>query len=366
MSSAQQSASKFDLQNKSATAATVEDVGRILAQDKGKSDGKLAGELSGLELTERMSSAKLESLQQSIRGTKTRRALLALADSSVFLSPAAADMLSQAPPDVEQQRQMFVLTADYLAKTLPRLPNFYATRTTARFEDVQSGRCTRAASQKDSSWRQVGSSKVVVTYRDGKELVDPREWGKHPHHPEGEGLITRGTFGPILSIVLVDAAQSGFTWSGWERGNAGMLAVFRYRVAKEGSHYSIGFHGLPSDAGDAQQMTGYRGEVAIDPATGTILRLTVQADQPLDSPILRSDIMVEYGPVEIGGKTYTCPVRSVSISMNSMGLSRVLGPFGVCTPPGVTLLNDVIFGDYRVFRSESRILTGSTSAPAHD
>jgi hypothetical protein len=57
--------------------------------------------------------------------------------------------------------------------------------------------------------------------------------------------------------------------------------------------------------------TGYQGEVAIDPATGTIPRLTVQADLAFDSTIFRGDIMVEYGPVEIDGKTYTCPIRRV-------------------------------------------------------
>ncbi len=231
---------------------------------------------------------------------------------------------------------------------------------------MQSGRRTRAGSWNHPSWRQVGSSKVVVAYRDGKEVINPREWGKHPHHPEGEGLITRGTFGPILSTVIGDAAHGGMTWNRWERGSAGTLAVFRYRVPKEHSHYSVSFHGLSSDKADAEPVTGYHGEVAIDPATGTILRLTVQAEQPLGSPVLQGDIMVEYGPVEIGGKTYTCPVRSVSISMGDMRFMSGTDPLGEYTPgPEATLLNDVTFENYHQFRSDSRILTGNIPAPAH-
>jgi hypothetical protein len=212
----------------------------------------------------------------------------------------------------------------------------------------------------------VGGSKVVVVYRDGREVIDPREWGKHPHHPEGEGLITRGTFGPILSIVFVDAAHSGgFTWSRWGRGSAGTVAVFRYRVPKEQSHYSVGTHGLSGDQGVEAQVSGYHGEVAIDPATGTILRVTVQAEQPLNSPILQSDIMVEYGPVEIGGKIYTCPVRSVSISIHGMGIMNEY-PFTQSTSTSdVTLLNDMTFDNYHQFRSESRILFGNVPAPDH-
>jgi hypothetical protein len=363
---AQQSVSEFDLQNKSATAATVEDVQRILAEDKSKRDAEIARQLSGLKLTERMSSAKLKSLEQSAPGTKSRRALLALADASMFLTPAAADVLSEAPPDLNEQRRMLALTVEYLAKALPRLPNFYATRTIVRFEDMQSGRRTRAGSRNHSSWRQVGSSQVVVAYRDGKEVINPREWGKHPHHSEGEGLITRGTFGPILSVVFVDAAHGGgFIWSRWERGSSGTVAVFRYRVAKDQSHYSVGSHGRSNNQEDAQQVTGYHGEVAIDPATGTILRLTVQAEQPLGSPILEGDIMVEYAPVEIGGKTYTCPIRSVSIVMRGMGIMGVYPFTRSASTSDTTLLNDMTFENYHQFRSDSRILIGNIPVPAH-
>jgi hypothetical protein len=66
--------------------------------------------------------------------------------------------------------------------------------------------------------------------------------------------------------------------------------------------------------------------------------------------------MVEYGPVEIGGKTYTCPIRSVSISLNYDAFART---------PETNLLNDVTFADYHLFRPESRILPGYVLAPKH-
>jgi hypothetical protein len=50
-------------------------------------------------------------------------------------------------------------------------------------------------------------------------------------------------------------------------------------------------------------------------------------------------LAVGFGPVEIGGKTYTCPVRSVSI----MGATRwmpVIYPFGESALREVTLLNE--------------------------
>ena len=64
--------------------------------------------------------------------------------------------------------------------------------------------------------------------------------------------------------------------------------------------------------------------------------------------------MVEYGSVVIGGKVYTCPVRSVSMSIgrSEQGFTA-LGP---TVSRKVTRLDDVVFSDYHVFRSEMRIL----------
>jgi len=65
--------------------------------------------------------------------------------------------------------------------------------------------------------------------------------------------------------------------------------------------------------------------------------------------VQRADIMVEYGAVAIGGKGYTCPVRSASIAtgVSPMKLSATLY---------VTRLDDVAFSGYHVFRTETRIL----------
>jgi hypothetical protein len=126
----------------------VEDVQRILAEHKGVPDADVAQQLSGLELTERMSYARLKLLEQSVPGPKSRWALVTLADASAFLGPATADVLSQSSPDLTQQRRMIASTVEYLGKTLPKLPDFYATRATVRYDgDVRRVRNARAKSQ---------------------------------------------------------------------------------------------------------------------------------------------------------------------------------------------------------------------------
>jgi hypothetical protein len=111
-----------------------------------------------------------------------------------------------------------------------------------------------------------------------------------------------------------------------------------------------------------QRYAGYHIDVAIDPDNGATLRVSFQFDLKSTTPLTRSDIMIEYGPVEIGGQTYFCPLRSVSMvrSRSVDVLSdwdesfRSYGPYA-------TMLNDISFDRYHVFRSESHILTGFTT-----
>jgi hypothetical protein len=77
----------------------------------------------------------------------------------------------------------------------------------------------------------------------------------------------------------------------------------------------------------------------------------------LGSSMHRADMMVEYGAVGIGGKLYTCPVRGVSISVGDMPRpTRVSVAAGGPEMSEVTRLDDVVFSDYHVFRSEMRIV----------
>jgi hypothetical protein len=207
---------------------------------------------------------------------------------------------------------------------------------------------------------------VIVVYRDGKEVLRAVKGKGRMQYPEEKGLVTKGTFGPILSTVMVDAAHSEMKFSHWEQGSNGAKAVFAFAVPKDKSHYDVGYK---SPAGgeksyDRQQNTGYHGEVAIDPVTGTILRLAIEADFDLDSAMVRADIMVEYGTVDIGGKSYTCPVRSVSLSRgHAVIVMRDVFENGTALGPELTRLNDVEFGSYHLFRGDVRIVTADSAAP---
>jgi VWFA-related protein len=126
--------------------------------------------------------------------------------------------------------------------------------------------------------------------------------------------------------------------------------------------------------GVVARSTGYHGEMAINPTTGAIGRLAIGADLKHAAGILRADMLVEYGPVEIGGQTYVCPVKSVSISVaplqSSEGSDRSPVPVmlqGLQANQEIaprTMLNDVVFDEYHVFRSEARMVSGEGETSA--
>jgi VWFA-related protein len=352
-----------------ARRVTVDQLESMLVNAHGNGDKELAQELAAVELTERTNSTQLSSWLASLPGERSRAALVAVADKSVFLASPAAEIPSTAPPDSAARRMMLSRTLDYLSKTIVKLPDFFAIRTTVQYDEPpQKNEQEWKTVTGDQSLHVTETSATTVTFRNGKEIVDEKtSKGKKLSARERE-LDTQGTFGPILAMVFAGAAsaRSEFAWSHWEQGVDGPQAIFRYMIPQDVSTFQVGFCCFADPDGTIpfRRTVEYHGEIAIDPPTGTILRLTVDAALEPRLPMLSSGIMVEYGPVEIGGKTYICPTRSVSISrQRTVKIVKEWGEsFGVYGR-FETILSDVAFGKYHVFRAESRILPDDAPPP---
>jgi VWFA-related protein len=357
----------YDQHTPGAVPTTVEQLVNALRAARGASDREVAQQLSRMELTERLNTVRLRALESALPGKKSRQALTALADESVFLAPPAAEILPTAAPDPSRQQEMLLHAIAYVAQNFPRLPNFVAERTTVEYGETPP--------KPDAAWKTVtgdptlharSTTKATMRYRDGKEVVDEEAVARKPR--VADTLRTSGVFGPILGIVLVSAMRThgDLSWSRWEMGPHGPEAVFRYRTTREKNLYFTSSDYLTIDDSVAQSKAyePFHGEFAIDPASGAILRLTLEADLEPRLPLDRSDIMVEYGPQVLGGRTYICPARSVSISrqrviMDMHGWSesyKIYAPFG-------TLLNDVVFDKYHLFQPTVRMLLGFRPAP---
>jgi hypothetical protein len=332
---------------------SVEQLEKILETTKGESDRKVAHELDSLQLTVRINATDLARLQTTLPGKRSRQALMLLADSAEFFSlPPGSAAVGDKPPMTAQSR-MLSLAIDYIANTLHQLPNLYATRLTASyFEEQPLSNAVQNAHWVYPPMHQVASTTETVLYRDGHEVVEYPNAKRQPYTPSSHGLVTKGVFGPILNTVMVDAVHGKITWGRWEQFENGRRAVFHYSVPRELSHYDVDFCCFDTHAAGSrefQRVSGYHGEMTLDAETGTVLRLTIIADMAPEDEVVTSEIMVDYSPVEIGGRSVTCPLRSVSISA-----ARISD-----TGTRQTLLNDVSFSRYHLFRSESRLLVGN-------
>ncbi len=327
--------------------------------------------LANLELTERLSTPRLGALLSVIRGERERQALTADADLSIALAPPHDDILSRQPPSLEEQRTILGRTFDYLQNAIPKLPDFYALRSTVRFEEPPGGPDESwKMPRRDQALRFATGEHATVFYRNGNEVVEKKKKlgkGRVVYRVRERGLETRGTFGPILSYVLTAASASSSTirWERWERGKYGDLAVFSYKLAGTNSGPELTYCCLPEGDGTTpyQNKADTYGEFAVSPDTGAIMRIVINADlneeRDPDVPLIRSQLMIEYGPVELGGKTYICPQRSAEISRGrTQRQFREWGMIFTLYSDFETMINDVTFGGYHKFGSEARILPG--------
>jgi hypothetical protein len=341
----------------------------------GKPDATAARQLADLQLTERLSAAKFAQLLTAIPGSMARQALLILADTSAFLHLPPAEVPQTPPPDLNTQRRILTQTIAYVTRTVRQLPNFSASRVTTRFEDMPQEGMQGETTHMSYIYQPLhltGISNSPVVFRDGQEIVGAAAKSKK-NEPATNELTTRGEFGPILFTVVLDIAHSTLKWDHWEQAPAKTLAVFAYHVPREQSHYQVGACCLANDPSHgSKQLSSYHGQIAVDPADGTVFRIVVQADLKPTDPISRADILVEYGPVEIGGRSYICPVRSVAILVDntvptstaqSVGTGRISPTIAseFLPPHTQTQVDDVAFTRYHLFRAESRMIVDGTS-----
>jgi hypothetical protein len=400
--------------------ATIAQLEQILAAAHGKSDKDLAKQLGNLELTERLSTVRLEKLQASLPGIKSRQALLVLSDNSAFHDLPAAEIPQLPALDSAIQTYLLNKAASYIHQALPRMIDIVVSRDTDHYDNLkvvafgnhvlrelpayreQEKTMTEAeldrgsplppaaavveaqpyhSTYKTSETITYRNGEETVTYWNGKEVVPTPE--NAPKRPPARGLSNWGVFGPLLEVAVNDIVAGKTEWGHWEQGKTGLSAVFRYSVPQDQSNYDVQFCCFTSGRSwdlSTQELwnvyetiTSYHGEIAIDLDTGAVLRLTIQTDIPDETPIYRADLFVEYAPVELGGKKYFLPARSVTISQAPVPVKeqdRCTGQESCLSPtyfhPKDTVVSDTVYSAYHLFRAETRVLPADASGPAGD
>jgi hypothetical protein len=180
-----------------ATNLTVNQLEQLLTQMRGQSDRRVARQITGIKLTERASMARLAQLEADVAGDRPREALMVVADVSAFLTPATAEMPTLPTPDAQTQQQILARCRDYVNQRIPKLPNYFALRTTSSFAFTTASKLAsqqsiygifqakqeqklhyralgpaKSSDSPDQQYFWLGAYAQEVTYRGGMEVVN--------------------------------------------------------------------------------------------------------------------------------------------------------------------------------------------------
>jgi VWFA-related protein len=353
-------------------------------------DTEIARQIGGLELSERVTEATLNRLAAYLdAGSQAALALQLLADQSAFLDPPASEIPSTAAPDDAAQQRMIEAARSYVAQTVPQLPNLFAILTTNRYDDSP-------YEVKKGGWPVRSGLHLVSTSSREISIFDERT--NHStdvsstNRQTQSGLVSGGEFGSTLSMILSDTVNGKMAWSHWEQAPTGQVAVFHYSVPTSASHFevinqpqrqtslegtatsSVGSRrgsGIETKPGGGSNTStflskpGYHGSLWVDPVTGSILRITMDADTKGSAQFKRAAIMVQYDPVQIGESKFICPVRSLALFIAATGAS--LDPLTHMPGDAPTQwLNESLFAGYHRFAATTRIVKDTATSQPQD
>ncbi len=345
------------------TRVTVAQLDQALTADVAarKPDAEIARQIASWDLSERLTGASLERLKARLApGAQTAQALALLADRSAFLDPPAAELLGTAAPDGAAQLRMLDAARNYVAQTLPRLPDFLATRTINQYDDSPQA-LKKGAWPVRAGLHLVGTSSREISVRNEREPQVVKQGSAASQ--EQSGLSSWGEFGFLPAVILTDTIKGKVTWSHWEQMAAGPAAVFHYAVPHSASHYEIietvphgprvSFLGQHANTSTVRTAPAYRGSLWVDPSTGVILQISIETDKNGSDSFQRVAVMVQYAPVQIGDRKFVCPARSLALYLGIPDANSSLGD------APTKWLNIASYSGYRRFASTTRILANT-------
>ena len=309
-------------------------------------DDDLVSQIEKIELSERLSTLTLYRLVGKYDlGPHAQQVLEQLADRSALLKLPPGEQLHQAPPNSTAQAKMLSESRKYVVNELAHLPNFIATQTTTRFDNSPVALKYFQSLSDSAGFHRLGTDTHQITFRDGKEVIDESR-AHSDAKQKGSGLQSRGEFGAEAAVVLMDLEKGSAAFDHWEQTMGGPAVVFHYVVPRESSHYEV--TDQCKESVRFQDTPAYQGELALDPRSGAILRMTLETDSKPGDPVSHVASVIEYGPVVLGNRRSICPLRSLTFMVEETNgcahrKQKLQKP--------VAMINQTIFSNYRRFGS---------------
>jgi hypothetical protein len=383
---------------KKITVQQLNDLLVSLQQDR-KTDAEVATDLKQVELTEELTRAAMNKMVASAPGQLTIEQIYVLEARSATLPPPASDMPATPVPDAAVQKAILDKAVDYATKSYAQLPTLTATKTTLRFQDnikaidACSGMvgCARESvdissfSHQASFIRYINSVDTPVANQHGREFMlskkDNTPWGAN-------GMITLQESDPSLDVILREAHDSGsLQWLRWETVNGKRAAVYSFKMPYTNSQLGVDAccfptsiqtgrakffnattaavvaegeapkEGVGGAVGNFQTITvydkrfkatvPYHGEFFIDPNTGIVVRLILQAEFKASDVVQLEEKRIDYGPVMVNAKALVLPVRTV--------INTVVAPYGDSGAASFSTLRTLFTSEYKNYQLDSEL-----------
>ena len=184
-------------------------------------------------------------------------------------------------------------------------------------------------------WKRLETLEQELTYVAHKEGHKVLKLNGKP--PEAGRKIKGGyfqpgsEFGSYFRKVFDSKAQAEFDWDREEESGGRRMCVFRYRVPRATSTWSVTANG-------DEIVLGHHGLVHADCESGAVMRLELETELPEGKPVgIQADL--QYGFAEIAGKEFLLPQKVEEIARYHSSLTKV----------------EMEFRDYRKYGSDSTI-----------
>ena len=339
------------------TKATVQQLDSLLADmhKQGKTDDQVANALREIELTDQLLPSVMNSFAQYQPGPQTVVQIRVLALESALLPPPPADLPDTPAPDQATQSAILGRVTNYVARQFDLLPKLTSDKLTLRYQNGQDvvraqngagshmGHTDLGLDPVSQYMRFLGQASAAIVTQGGVELP-PKTSNQDPGGPNGQ--ISPVGAGPALSSVLRETGPGRMTWLRWETVDGKRVAVFSLAVNRKQSHYQLDYCCFPRTENNGTHIgmtpmgvgmgggkaptsenlgtatsfepfktaVGYRGEVFVDPETGTVVRLIVQAELKPTDLVQQEDTRIDFGTVDVGGKAYVVPTRNILLT----------------------------------------------------
>jgi hypothetical protein len=348
---------------KAISVGQLEDMVRSL-QQAGKPDVEVANALKQVELSEQLTLVRMNDLISRVPGAQSTAQIFILEGRAADLIPPPSELPNLPQPSPDLQQGMLGKADAWIAGTYDKLPPLSASLTTLRFQDnveaiagvggLQGGAqevVTSSGFSKPATFMHyINSTEKRVVFQGGVEQFQGDKvntaWGAN-------GMIDIQQQPPSLALIFKEAKISGsLRWARWQNVYGKAAAVFTLSVPQKDSRLELNvccFPGVkqlgtasfytaitepifapnrPLSTGAAsggvegdlqttvewisyKAIVPYHGELFIDPASGIVVRMVVEAETAKTDVVHQQRIRIDYGPVPVGGRVNILPVRTV-------------------------------------------------------